>query len=435
MDLLILIIGIYFVLKRKYALSLLALFILTTSYLGVGSNASSFPVIHNVSDSGLILYLFISLNLLSKNKFLMRRSKLTSIVGFFYFFLFISFLIDMLFNNINIISIIKTSRHWIFLSSVWFFYYIPRKETEKLIWYLLNITFVISILLLIDFFTGWGILKQINLQQTASGLVSKRGAIPSTFTVFFILLLFSNYFSLSTRRRYIYLSVLSAVLIVSMIRSWLIATLIGVFIVFIYNNNKNNKSNVLTIVFILSILLVGIVGNSFIKTRFLEGFTEIKNMNLEGEVEGTFTYRIFHTVERLDYINSNFQFALFGIGNVTEENAKTDFQYGIRNENGNVAQLNTADISWSLIFIRLGYLGTIIYLIFLIKLIYFFKSLRKRNLMALTFFSFLTIELFFISLASGELANGSFVLFPVLVYYYLKNYEDKTFSNNSNAIV
>ncbi len=434
MDLLILFIGILLVLKHKYAWALLALLVLTTSYLGVGSNASSFPVRHNVSDSGLILFVFMSIYLLWRNKFLIKRNKLTFYVGIFYVFLFISFLIDLVFNHINIISIIKTSRHWIFLSSVWLFYYIPRQETEKLIRYLLNITFVISILLLLDFFTGWGILKQINLQQTASGLVSKRGAIPSTFTVFFILLLFSNYLKLNTRKKYIYLFVLSAVLMVSMIRSWLIATLIGIFIIYIYNNAKINKNNALSIVFILTILVGGIISNSFIKTRFLEGFSEIQNFNLEGEVEGTFSYRIFHTIERLEYITSDIQYALFGIGNVTEENAKTNFQFGIRDQYGRVAQLDTADIAWSILFIRLGILGTILYLFFFIKLILFFKSFRKQNLLALTLLSFLTIELLFISLASGELAKGSFILFPVLIYYYLKDYETTTISNHSNTI-
>jgi len=435
MDLLILFIGTLLVLKHKYAWALLSLLALTTSYFGVGSNFSLFPVKHNVSDSGLILFVFMSFYLLSRNKFVLKRNKMTFYVRIFYIFLFISFLIDLFFNHINIISIIKTSRHWIFLSSVWVFYFIPRQETEKLIRYLLNITFIISIFLLFDFFLGLGILKHINPQQIAPGMVAKRGAIPSTFTVFYILLLFSNYLKLNARKKYIYLFVLLTVLLVSMIRSWLIATLIGVFIVNIYNNTKINKNNALSIVFILSILVGGVVGNSFIKARFVEGFSDINNLNLEGKVEGTFSYRILYATERLEYVISDFQYTLFGIGNVTEENANTNFKYGVRNKYGRVAQLDTADIAWPLLFLRLGILGTILYLIFFIKLILYFKSIRKQNLLALTLFSFLTIELLFISLASAELANGSFTLFPILIYYYLKNYEKPSLSNHSNTIV
>lgn len=435
MDLLILFIGILLVLKHKYAWALLALLALTTSYLGVGSNLSSFPINHNVSDSGLILFGFMSFYMLWRNKFVIKRNKLTFYVEIFYIFLFISILIDLFFNHISIISIIKTSRHWIFLSSVWLFYYIPRQETEKLIRYLLNITFVISILLLFDFFTDWGILKQINIQYTTSGMVSKRGAIPSTFTVFFILLLFSNYLKLNARKKYTYLAVLSAVLVVSMIRSWLIATLIGIFIIYIYSNTKIRKKNTFPILFILIILIGGAVSNSLIKARFQEGFSDIQNFNLKGDVEGNFSYRIFHSIERLEYITSDFQYTLFGIGNVTEENAKTNFLYGIRNEYGRIAQLDTADIAWSILFIRLGILGTILYVIIFIKLILFFKSIRKQNLLALTLFSFLTIELLFISLASGELANGSFILFPIIIYYYLKNHEKSTLSYHRNPIV
>lgn len=435
MDLIIFFFAVILIFLNKYDLVLLALFTLVTNYFGVGSNISTFPIIHNVSDSGLILYIILSLVLLWKNKYQIPKNKITFYVSLFYVFLLFSIFIDLFFNDIDLISIFKTSRHWIFLSSVWILFYVPKTTVERLLKYLLNITLVMSILLLLEFFTDLNIFNRSMVQMTQSGLISKRGAIPSTFTIVFILLLYSDYFKFNARNKYIYLSVLIIVLIVSMIRSWIIASIIGLIIVHVRCKIKIKKGDAYKFIFIFVLFFTLVFSNSFIKTRFLEGFSDVANINLNGDVQGTFSYRIFHTKERLDYISSDIKYSIIGIGNITEKNSNTNFQFGVLDENARPTQLDTGDIAWSRLFLRLGIIGTFIYLSIVFILIKEIKLFIKMSLLSINIYSFLIIELFMISFVSSELANGSFILLPILIYYYIKNYDSKTISNNSNSIV
>ena len=69
------------------------------------------------------------------------------------------------------------------------------------------------------------------------------------------------------------------------------------------------------------------------------------------------------------------QYSIFGLGFISENNFKGNFKIGLLNEKNHVIQLDTGDISWALFFVRLGILGTIIYVsIYIMLMIYFYKN-------------------------------------------------------------
>ena len=95
----------------------------------------------------------------------------------------------------------------------------------------------------------------------------------------------------------------------------------------------------------------------------------------------TFLFRIAHLYERTMYIIEQPMTTFFGAGWVHEDSPYTvnkfDFMIGLRDEStGDIAQVDTSDISWSPLILRLGFVGTILYVIFTL---YIFKIAYKRR--------------------------------------------------------
>jgi len=422
MDIIVLIIAFHLLFKNKWAWVLFAVILLTTSYLGLGTDISNFPIEHNVSDAGLILYLALCFYILSKHNFKLAKTNLSKYLILFYIFLVITFCIDLLFNNIGFISIIKTSRHWIFLSCIWFFYYIPSKEIRKLIDYLFNSTVIISVIMLVEFFFETQILgKEYETLASESGNLLTRGSIPSTFVPFFLLFLFTPFYEFKLKTKKFYIILFLLVLITSVIRSWYLAMIVG-FIVLIILQNKLKVKTIYTGILILTGLFVAVSFNPIIKERFKVGFEEVQSFNFtaEKEVKGNYSFRMLHAKERLNYILHNIQYTFFGLGNITEENFPEVFIIGLVNDAGGVIQLDTADIAWSTLIIRLGLLGTFLYLLFFVGVLLFFYRNRKNNPLATVTFVYLFINLTILSFASSTMATGQFFIFPVLLYFLSK---------------
>ena len=98
MDIIVLIIALYLLFINKWAWVLFVIIFLTTDYLGIGINISNFPVEHNVSDVGLILYISLCFKILNKNEFKFLKTPLSNYIIIFYFFLLISFFVDLFFG-------------------------------------------------------------------------------------------------------------------------------------------------------------------------------------------------------------------------------------------------------------------------------------------------------------------------------------------------
>lgn len=419
MDILILIIGLLFLIKGKLAWVLFTIILLTTNYLGSSLSISNIPFEHNISDAGLILYLSLCFYLLNKNNFNITKTPLSKYVIIFYLFLFLSFCVDLLYNNIDFTSIVKTSRHWIFLSSIWIFSYIPRQSIRKLLNFLFIATVIISVIMLIEFFSGIQLLELEPLTLTSiSGETYNRGSIPSTYVPFYLLLMFTQHYKFKLRIKYFFIILFLSVLVTSMLRSMILTIVFGIIII-LFVQQKIKLKSVISALILMSILFFIVFSNANIKERFDSGFKEINSFILmdQKDVEGNFTFRILHTQERLNYITTKYQYSIFGLGNITEENFPEIFDIGLWGKSGRIIQLDTADISWSTFFIRLGFLGTFLYLIFIVRLLIYFYQIRSHNYLATTTFVYLFINIIFISFVSSSIATGQFLLLPILIYF------------------
>ena len=432
MDILILIISLFLLYNGKLAWVLFSLIVLTTQYLGAGTFTSEFPFPHNVYDSGLILYFALSVYLLSKNNFKLPKTPFNKYLKYFYIFLLISFVVDIIFNGIDLLSIIKTSRHWIFLTCIWIFYYIPGKEVKKLINYLLYALVIVSVIILVQFFFEIRILAQEHTEYLTPGFLIERGLLPAGIIMFFLFLLFTKYYKFKPAVKYLFIAIFTAVLIASLVRSWLFAAVTGVILIFYLQKKLKFKSLFAGIIIIAGLILI-IYINPISKERFTQGIEDVQGFSLTSNAQGNFSFRILQTAERVNYISQSLQYVIFGIGNITEENFPNVFYIGLRFESGRILQLTTPDIAWQVLFIRLGFLGTLIYLVFFTKILTTFYRLKSTNPIALTAFIYLFINLVIISFVSWDIANGWFLLFPVLLYFFVTG-DEKMISDTEKKI-
>ncbi len=95
----------------------------------------------------------------------------------------------------------------------------------------------------------------------------------------------------------------------------------------------------------------------------------------------TFLFRMAHLYERTMYIMEQPITTLFGAGWVHEDSSYTinkfDFMIGLRDDaTGDIAQVDTSDISWSPLVFRVGFVGTALYVFFTL---YIFIIAYKRR--------------------------------------------------------
>src|SRR5690606_1093080 len=101
--------------------------------------------------------------------------------------------------------------------------------------------------------------------------------------------------------------------------------------------------------------------NDKLRERVLESSSAIESVKNETNSDN-FSYRLLHSLERLNYIMKDPVRTVRGIGYIHEDNFKVKiFEIGLINkETQEIIQLDTGDIAWSLFLVRFGLLGTLI---------------------------------------------------------------------------
>ena len=151
--------------------------------------------------------------------------------------------------------------------------------------------------------------------------------------------------------------------------------------------------------------------------RFNEAFEEASRMEQSSknlDDEGNMTFRLYMLAERYQYLKTDPLYYLFGIGNVIEQDFPTTFRIGgYSEEMQRPTQLDTGDISWPLIILRLGMIGLILYLIIALQFI-ITKSKIKKDRLCITLKAYLWASLLVISFAGYQLARGEFWIMPII---------------------
>ena len=408
MDVLIFLISLYGLIgQKKLYLAVTGQIILATSYLGMSFSLKNLVLFN---ESFLIFSIVIFILFFLKFNFkkrISRKNALTKNVLFLYLFLIISILFDLA-NSVSFFDILSNVKLWFFLSAIWVYPFIPSYQFLKIIRILLYLTLLLCVLGILDFLFGTMFLSEIKVNSEGV----KRAIIPSTYTFFFIIVLQTKLMNFRKKIKIIFLIILISTVMLSVIRSLILGVVIS-YILVILIDKTYSFSKIKKIITIVIPLCFFIFSNQGINSRFQNFFSN------EDTVTNTKLIRSNVFLERFNYIVSSPKTFILGIGNVREENFPVIFYRGNSSrDDGNADQLYTPDIAWPNLLIRLGFVGTLIYLILYFKIMSIMYKRRNFNDINKILFVYLLINICIISFASSNISLGSFWLLPLLAYCY-----------------
>jgi hypothetical protein len=209
-------------------------------------------------------------------------------------------------------------------------------------------------------------------------------------------------------------AILVAALLGAFHRSLVIAFILAVSVGYVIRLPRVKRVVILTSFAIVGSLVIVFLGYRFASSRTVQDIALVTSGNLSianvGDMDidiedlqtSTFTFRIAHLLERNQYLLEHPKAMLFGAGLMTEDSKITgsmfDFNIGLDDElSGKTVQLDTGDISYSILLLRYGYLGTLLVLsLYLFLMVYFYKNRENRvGLFSFVYFIVVMVGTFF----------------------------------------
>lgn len=421
---LLFILGLFYLLQKKYARLITVIVVLATTFLQLqiytGNPLIGIPGM-NVMDFGILLYVLFFIRIY--NKYGIRtNSPVQKFVTVFYIFLILNGIFDYT-NGTPLFDIIRYLKGWILLSIVYIAPYISKADSFRSFKQLYHITLISCVYVLI-----------INLTGISFGIIridEVRGVKPSPYCMIYapLTLLLLKQYPLHKRIVHFLIFVAPIITCMKMTYAFTVVLIIGSYMFL------HSKTSVIKKLCLLAVMLVSVAGFLYVDQSFndrLMGMVAEQDDIAAGESTGNFSYRILHAQERFIFISQNPVMLFRGFGYLQENHlAKPLFIYGT---GGGEGQLDTGDIAWSLFFLRLGLFGLFLwFLVFYSVAKVFWK---KRN-EPFEFFMFvmMVVYLGFTSLGNCLVYYSDFFIYPCLFAirkslpqsaYYLNQYENSS---------
>ncbi len=369
------------------------------------------------------------------------------------FLVFMFFNISFSFNHYHFtgFQILQGSRaSFLFLS----YFFLRRQKTEDLLW--LNriffyITLITSVLYIIEVFLNLPVLpyKQSNVKiDEYTGIMRYYNSPPLLYWYLFVSVLAPNL--LKSRLTFISVFIFIIALFATLGRTQIGMTSVVLLIALIM---QGRMKSILSAVFAGMLLIApfsGIIGNRFagkfndsteseIKSVLNGGIQETVQLGNAKDV-GTFTYRMAWVYERAEYLSERpIGENIFGLGLISDSQVLTveqlyNFNIGLMDEEGNMPQLSTGDISYGNILTKYGYFGGTLFLCIWIYLLYYFIKWRK-----VSDYSFLgvalIINMILLSLSGTSISDQGNLIFPYIIFLLLnKSIFDYKLHHPNNSI-
>ena len=421
MDLLLVLLALLLIfLNKKMEWVLVIIMALCTDLFLLGSLVENVCIFPQLTDGALCLVMLLFL--------LPKRSKieptedyklLNKIVKIFFCYLSFLIVIDIVFYEISLLSFVKTSRHWLFLLFLYVVARYPKNVLSKALTITLWIVVIISTLILLESVLGVEILFERKVG--ASGII--RGKLPPYYGIFFSILMYANYWRYNKAKQYLLLAILVLPQLLSATRSVALAIFLGILL-FIYFFSKNKLRASCKILFVCMFLGGVIFSIPGLRERMLAVQEEYKKTNSkEITVEGNTTFRLALLAERYEYLKKNPQYFLFGLGNVHERDFPEIFEIGLYDEErGRTIQLDTSDIAWVGILLRMGIVGVFL---FILAFLFIIRQLlmKEDDVLDIALGAYLVSVLLVLSFAGATYGNGNFWILPLIcIFIHNKNH-------------
>jgi len=341
-------------------------------------------------------------------------------------FLFVCILYSKFSIGVGWVEIIRTVRYNFLWIAYFVFRNLSKAQLERLLKYLFLVTVICSILYLLQI-----ILDKTILNETVKSTAELFGMkLPRYYNqpdmLYFFSFMAIYYNPYKGIMKYVTTTILVVALLAAFHRSLISSFFVAVALGYILQLPRLQKIKVLSIASVFLVLFIVFAGYKFVHSRTFVDIQQVAagnimdvDIDVEDMQKSTFTFRMMHLIERNQYLLDNPKAMLFGAGLMTEDDKMTfdlfDFDIGLVEElSGEINQLDTGDISYSILLLRYGYLGTLLNLVLYGFLMVYFYRNRKYPF---AFFSFIYfIVVFILSFFSNTLVVPATIVLPLITY-------------------
>lgn len=336
------------------------------------------------------------------------------------------------FTNVDTIgNILAVSRDYLYALTYFVFRKSPVEEFKKGIRLIFKGVILASILFVTQYITH---LELTNSYVSETNMLAGNYRMQSTPPFIALILLAVLFYLRKIKGRWMLIVLLFSIFLISQNRSPLIAIFleIGLFILFVRRTKYKIPIMVaamLAFPFVNSLLSSRSSADGSTNNMEVPVFSYISHGDFQGLAsQSTFMFRIALIAERADYLLSNPEKMLFGVGPMHEDTAQKYFNFrigtGYVDSNGQVitSQLESIDTVWGPLLIRYGFLGLILHVSIIIWMIIAYYKKRENPIMMLGFLTYVG------SLAQSFSAGGMFLLLGITTMMgFLIVYDRKMF--------
>lgn len=405
-------IGIVQILRNRLGAVFMIILFLFESGFFVGTALSSFLFTHNIYDTGVFLLLLAIVRLALREPGYDLRPLKWFRWGVIVFFLFvvITSSVDLIVNEVDPSSVFKFFRRWIIFVLFFFIDRIRSHEITAFLRYFVIIAVCFAFTYIIEY--------EFSMPITGARFKRHWRASVQSWTVIFVFeLLLMGYFRVGKVTKWVCAAIILGEIILSASRSGFIAFVIAGGSAMVFASSISLLRKLLLISTMAIGLVVLFASDNSISKRFDDAGEDMQSIDAGSkEVVGNFSFRMLLFAERANYISQDPQRIVFGVGSIQEKDFPTTFLIGLNDEEHHrPTQLDTGDIAWATLVLRLGFVGTLIYVfaVFVPFIIYCYK--RRREVIPYCLLIYTLVSLLLISFTYKEIAASYFWLMPIIL--------------------
>ena len=400
--------------KGKYAWPLFILIFFATGAFIVNLGAT--PI--QFKDYGILLLLgccFLGY-LRNSSFFSIKGLSGAKISALFLVFFVFEFLYAYLTNVDSVGNILAVSRDYLYALTYFVFRKSPVEELQKGIRLIFKGVILACILFVTQYITH---LELTNSYVSETNMLEGNYRMQSTPPFIAIILLVVLFYLRKMRGRWLVIVLMFSILLISQNRTTLLALFLEIGLFVLLARKTKNK---------IPIMIAAMVAFPFVNSLLSSRSSEeggTSNMNVpmlayisQGDFHGlasqsTFMFRIALIAERVDYLLSNPEKMLLGVGPMHEDTAQKHFNFIIgtadvdSNGQNRVCQLDSIDTVWGPLLIRYGFVGLILHISVVVWMILAYYKKRENPIMMLGFLTYVA------AFAQSFSAGGMFLLLGI----------------------
>ena len=348
------------------------------------------------------------------------KNRITLFISIYLTFILFEMSLSHFYYHIPWSEIIRTGRQHLFVLSYFIFRRLNKSEIDYLIKLLFYVVLIQCCLFIIQVPTGLPMLTGYE-GNFKYGYIYRCYNIPILLCFYVFYGVFCNPFK-NPKLVITSIILLTATVFLPLHRSWSIIFIAILIFGFLLKFGMLKSLRNILITGGIAIMLLSVC-SVYISSRTMNDIYKVSKgeymdtEDIELDQESTLLFRFAHFYERFIETTETSIGSVFGVGFMSEGSKYTynnfNFIVGLSDEKTNeIVQLDTSDIAWSLLILRYGIVGSIIFLSFYVYFIVFYGR-RYNNPMALSIMLYL-IFIIGLSITSDQLYYVSFFVFPLM---------------------